>query len=477
MYADLHMLIAGQALTAAGRRSLPLLNPANEEIIGHVPLADRADLEQAVAASVRGFAGWRHVPALERARVLRKAGDLLRARADSIARLITLELGRPLGDARMEVLVGADILDWFAEEARRTYGRIIPGRVPGVQQMVVKEPVGPVAGFATWNVPVNHVVRKAGAALAAGCSILLKGSEETPASAIAVVQALLDAGIPADALGLVFGVPEEISQFLIPHPAIRKVTFTGSTAVGKHLAALAGQHMKRISLELGGHSPAIICADADLDGAVRTLIASKFRNSGQICIAPSRFLVARPLYDDFVARFVAAAGQFRLGDGLAEGTNLGPLANDRRLAAMEALVADAVDQGATIQCGGRRVGNKGYFFPPTVLTGVPVTARVMNEEPFGPLAPILPFDTLEEALSEANRLAYGLAAYGFSRSAATLARLGAGMESGMVSLNHHGLGPPETPFGGVKESGYGSEGGVEAMEAFLVTKFISQVGA
>ncbi|HYH21391.1 MAG TPA: NAD-dependent succinate-semialdehyde dehydrogenase [Azospirillum sp.] len=476
MYPDIQMHIAGAWAGLDGRRGDAVLNPATGEAIGRVPLAGADDLDRAAAAAERGFRLWRQVPAMERYRLLRRTAAILRERVEPIARLITLEQGRPLADARMEATIAGDVVDWFAEEARRTYGRVIPGRSPGVHQYVVKEPVGPVAAFATWNVPVNHVVRKVSAALAAGCSVVIKGSEETPASAMETVRAYLDAGLPADVLNLVFGVPEEVSGHLIPHPAIRKVTFTGSTAVGKTLASLAGLHMKRVTMELGGHAPAIVCEDADLDLAVRTLAMSKFRNAGQICIAPSRFLVHEAVFEPFVERFVAQAKALRIGNGLAEGTTMGPLANARRVAAMEEMVADAVACGAVVRTGGRRVGNTGFFFEPTVLTGVPVEARVMNEEPFGPIAPILPFRSLDEAIGEANRLPYGLAAYAFSRSSAAVEALSAAVESGMVSVNHHGLGPPEVPFGGVKDSGYGSEGGSEAVDAYLNTKFISRTG-
>jgi succinate-semialdehyde dehydrogenase/glutarate-semialdehyde dehydrogenase len=476
MYPDVLLFIDGGWCTGAKGRSLPVLNPATGEAIGKVPVAETADLDRALAAAERGFAAWRKVSAFERYKLMRKAADILRSRADDIARTMTLEQGKPFAEAKGETLAGGDIIDWFAEEGRRAYGRVIPARAEGIYQLVVKEPVGPVAAFTPWNFPINQAVRKISGALAAGCSVILKGPEETPGSCAALVQAYVDAGLPAGALNLVYGVPAEISEYLIPHPVIRKISFTGSTAVGKHLAMLAGQHMKRVTMELGGHAPAIVFDDADLDVAAKVLSANKFRNAGQVCVSPTRFLVHEKVYGPFVDKFVAAAKAVKVGDGLEKDTRMGPLANARRIEAMEAFVADAVAKGAKVETGGKRIGNKGFFFEPTVLTEVPKDARLMNEEPFGPIAPITPFKDYESVVAEANRLPYGLAAYAYTRSAKTAAAIGAAVESGMVSINHHGLALPETPFGGVKDSGYGSEGGSEAIEAYLNTKFITQAG-
>jgi succinate-semialdehyde dehydrogenase/glutarate-semialdehyde dehydrogenase len=478
MAADSEVLlfIDGAWCKGSAGATLPVANPATGETIGSVARADQADLDRALAAAKRGFRTWRRVSAYDRGKILRKAGELLRARAEAIAPVMTREQGKPRPEAKGEVLSGADILDWFAEEARRTYGRVIPARSETVQQIVTKEPVGPVAAFTPWNFPINQAARKVAAALAAGCSVILKGPEETPASCAALVQALADAELPAGVLNLVFGVPAEISSYLIPHPAIRKVSFTGSVPVGKHLAMLAGQHMKRVTMELGGHSPAIVFADADVNVAAKILSANKYRNAGQICVAPTRFIVHEQLYEPFVERFVAAAKGLMIGDGMLPGVAMGPLATARRVEAMEGFVADAVAKGAKVRTGGRRIGNTGYFFEPTVLTDVPPDARVMNEEPFGPIAIMLPFKTFDEAIDEANRLPYGLAAYAYTRSLKTAAATAAAFESGTVSINHHGLAPIETPLGGVKDSGYGSEGGSEAIEAYLVTKFVTQTG-
>jgi succinate-semialdehyde dehydrogenase/glutarate-semialdehyde dehydrogenase len=474
MYQDVLLHIDGKWRAAASGKTLPIVNPASEEVIGHLACAGTGDLDEALAAAAKGFALWRKVSAYERSKVMRKAAELVRERREDIARLMTLEQGKPLAESRIEIATSADVIDWFAEEGRRAYGRVIPARAEGVYQLSVREPVGVVAGFTPWNFPMSQAVRKVSAALAAGCAFILKGPEETPASCAALVRAFVDAGLPEGVLNLVFGVPAEISEYLIPHPVVRKISFTGSTVVGKHLAAMAGANMKRATMELGGHAPAIVFNDADLDAAVKGLSAAKFRNAGQVCVAPTRFLVQSEVYEPFVERFTAAAAAIRLGDGLDPETKMGPLANDRRVAAMEAFVGDAVQKGAVVKTGGKRHGNKGYFFEPTVLTDIPADARVLHEEPFGPLALMMPFGTLDEAITEANRLEYGLASYAYTRAAGTAAALGAGIESGMVTINHLGLALPETPFGGVKDSGYGSEGGAEGLEPYLVTKFISQ---
>jgi len=476
MYSDVKLFINGEWSEGSEGKSEPIFNPATGQSIGRLAHASRADLDHALAAAQKGFDTWRKVSAFDRYKLLRKAADIIRSRADTISQLMTQEQGKPLAEARMETVAAGDIMDWFAEEARRTYGRIVPARAEGVMQLVIKEPVGPVAAFTPWNFPINQAVRKVSAALAAGCSVILKGPEETPASCAALIQAYVDAGIPAGVVGLVFGVPSEISEYLIPHPVIRKVTFTGSTPVGKKLAALAGLHMKRITMELGGHAPAIVFEDADVDAAVKQLAASKFRNAGQVCVSPTRFLVHESVYARFVDGFVAAAKGIKVGDGTDAATRMGPLANSRRFEAMQMLLDDATSHGAKIATGGKRIGTQGNFFEPTVLVDVPKQARIMSEEPFGPLAPIVPFSSFDEVVQEANRLPFGLAAYAYTRSLKTANAIGSAFESGMVSINHLGLALPEVPFGGVKDSGYGSEGGSEAIEAYLNTKFVTQVG-
>jgi succinate-semialdehyde dehydrogenase/glutarate-semialdehyde dehydrogenase len=476
MYPDTSLFIDGAWTPSASRKTIPVLNPATGDPVGEVAHAEREDLDRALAAAARGYETWRKMSAFDRYKIMRKAADIIRSRVDEIAVIMTTEQGKPLTEAKLETALAPDLIDWFAEEGRRTYGRTIPARADGIVQLVFKEPVGPVAAFTPWNFPINQAVRKISCALAAGCSIIIKGPEETPASCAALVRAFAEAGVPAGVINLVYGVPAEISEYLIPHPVIRKVSFTGSIPVGKHLASLAGKYMKRVTMELGGHAPAIVFDDADVDVAVKILAANKFRNAGQVCVAPTRFLIQEKVYDTFVDKFTAAAKAIKVGDGLDKDTRMGPLAHARRVDAMEAFVGDAVQKGAKLKAGGKRIGNKGFFFEPTVLTEVPLDARIMNEEPFGPVAAIRPFDTFESAVREANRLAYGLAAYAYTRSAKTAAAIGAAVESGMVSINHHGLALPEVPFGGVKESGYGSEGGAEALEPYLNLKFVTQAG-
>ena len=476
-YPDTQLFLNGEWRDALAKESLEIINPATEEVIGKVSHARKEDLDIALNAAEKAFNSWKNVSAYERSKILRKAADIVRSKADEIATLMTLEQGKPLVEAKMETMGAADSIDWYAEEGRRAYGRIIPSRAPqGVYQFVFKEAVGVVAAFTPWNFPLNQVVKKVAAAFAAGCTAIVKGPEETPASVAELIKAFDEAGMPKGSINLVYGIPAEISEYLIAHPIVRKVTFTGSTAVGKLLASLAGTHMKRVTMELGGHSPAIVCEDADVKAAVKILSANKFRNAGQVCISPTRFLVHDSVYEEFVDGFVEQAEALNVGNGLDEGVKMGPLAHDRRLTAIEGFVADAVENGAKVLTGGKRKGNKGYFFEPTVMTNVSNEARIMNEEPFGPLAPINSFSSIDEVVEEANRLNYGLAAYAYTNSAKTAQDLGQAIESGQVSINHHGLGLVDTPFGGVKDSGYGSEGGPEGLDAYMTTKLVSQTG-
>ena len=476
-YPDTHLFLNGEWREAAAKESLEIINPATEEVIGKVSHARKEDLDIALNAAESAFNSWKNVSAYERSKILRKAADIVRSKADQIATLMTMEQGKPLIEAKMETMGAADSIDWYAEEGRRAYGRIIPSRAPqGVYQFVFKEPVGVVAAFTPWNFPLNQVVKKVAAAFAAGCTAIVKGPEETPASVAELIKAFDEAGMPKGSVNLVYGIPAEISEYLIAHPIVRKVTFTGSTAVGKLLASQAGTHMKRVTMELGGHSPAIVCEDADVKAAVKILSANKFRNAGQVCISPTRFLVHDSVYEEFVDGFVKQAESLNVGNGLDDGVKMGPLAHDRRLTAIEGFVADAVENGAKVLTGGKRKGNKGYFFEPTVMTNVSNEARIMNEEPFGPLAPINSFSSIDEVVEESNRLNYGLAAYAYTNSAKTAQDLGQSIESGQVSINHHGLGLVDTPFGGVKDSGYGSEGGPEGLDAYMTTKLVSQTG-
>ena len=474
MYPEVQLFIDGQWRAGRDGRTIAVIDPATGEKLGTVAHASIADLDDALAAAERGFAVWRKTSAYDRYKTMQKAAQLLRERADSIARIMTQEQGKPLAEARMEVLSGADVIDWLAEEGRRSYGRLVPSRGSDIEQKVIKEPVGPVAAFTPWNFPINQVVRKLSSALAAGCSIIIKAPEETPASPAELIRAFADAGVPAGVIGLVYGDPAEVSSYLIPHPVIRKVTFTGSTPVGKQLAALAGQHMKRATMELGGHAPALVFDDADIDLAARVLATAKFRNAGQVCVSPTRILVQRGVFDAFLDKFVGLTREIKVGSGLDADTTMGPVANDRRIPALTALVDDARVAGATVNAGGKAIEGPGYFFEPTVLSGLTREMRIMNEEPFGPVALLVPFDTLEEAIAESNRVPFGLASYAFTTSMKTAHALGTYIEAGMLSINHQGIGLPEVPFGGIKDSGYGSEGGIEAIEAYLNTKLVTQ---
>ncbi|MGG7517689.1 NAD-dependent succinate-semialdehyde dehydrogenase [Allorhizobium undicola] len=473
IYPDTDLLVGGQ-WRSGGAGVLDVVNPATEEVIGKLAKAGRQDLDDALQAVAAGFDAWRRTSAYERAALMRKAADLLAARVEEIAPVLTMEQGKPLQQARNEVNSAVEVIRWFAEEAMRAYGRIIPARAPDVVQNVIKEPVGPVAAFTPWNFPINQAVLKISAALAAGCSIIVKGPEETPASCAALVKAFADAGLPDGSINLLYGVPSEISSYLIASPIIRKVSFTGSTAVGKLLAEQAGKYMKRITLELGGHAPVLVFDDADVEGAAKVMARLKFYNSGQICIAPTRFMVQEKAYDNFVADFENQVSKLKLGNGLEADVTMGPLANDRRLSAMAELTEDAVKHGGKLLTGGERVGNRGNFFAPTILLETDPAAKIQNDEPFGPVALVSRFRTAEEAISEANRLPFGLAAYAFTRSAKTMNDLSDHVETGMLSINHAGLALPETPFGGVKDSGYGMEGGAEGIEAYLQPKFVTR---
>ncbi len=472
-YPDTLLLIDGVWRKGAGGEGLPVLNPATGHGIGSVARAEPADLDEALAAAAKGFAIWSATPAHDRALLIRKAATLLAERSEAIARILTLEQGKRLIEARYELAFAVENFNWYAEEARRLYGRLIPARGPGISQKVMRFPIGPVAAFTPWNFPVNQIVHKLGAALASGCSILIKGPEETPASGAAMVQCFVDAGLPPGVVGLVFGIPAEISAHLIASPVIRKVSFTGSTQVGRLIAAQAGQYLKSVTLELGGHAPVIIAADADLDRAADVMAGSKFLNAGQVCASPTRFLVHESLAEGFAERLGDRARALAIGDGLDPATGMGPLANPRRIDEMERLIPNALAAGGRLHTGGNRIGNDGFFFQPTILTDVPASARIMNAEPFGPVAVINRFGTLEEAIAEANRLPWGLASYAFTRATATVEALEQGVRAGMLSINHNGLALAETPFGGIGDSGQGSEGGAEALNAFTVPKFVT----
>jgi succinate-semialdehyde dehydrogenase/glutarate-semialdehyde dehydrogenase len=450
-----------------------VVDPCTEAVIGQLPLADSSGVERALTAASRAFAEWRAVPARNRGEILHRASESIRSRVAQIAPLITLEQGKRLSEAEVDVNRAADNLEWFANEGLRVDGRIIAARRPEGDGAVVYEPVGPVAAFTPWNGPISAPARKIGTALAAGCSCVIKPAEETPASALVLAEALESAGLPSGVLNIVFGNPAEIATQVVSSPVICAVSFTGSTKVGREIARLAAPGVKRLTLELGGHAPVIVLADADIDKAVQLSLSAKFRaNAGQVCISPSRFYVEAPRYQEFVDAFVDGAQALSVGDGFDPEVDMGPLANARRVQAMEALVQDAVAVGATVRAGGARLKGRGYFFEPTVLTDVPDKARVMTEEPFGPLAVIASVDSLDEALERSNRLPFGLAAYGFTGSLRSAARFTSAIEAGLVGLNSYSVSEAETPFGGIKESGYGSEGSREGLYECLAPKYI-----
>lgn len=472
MYQNTQLFIQGEWQDARDQQTIAVINPATEQTIGQVAKATQADLERALQASEIGFAVWKKTSTHERGKIMLKAAQLLRERAKDIAQLMTLEQGKPLKQAKAETLAAADVIDWFAGEAIRSYGQVIPSRQSDVQSFTVKKPVGVVAAFTPWNFPINQVVRKLSAALAAGCAIIIKGPEETPASPAALIQAFHDAGVPAGVIGLVYGDPAEISNYLIPHPTVRKISFTGSTVVGKQLAALAGQYMKKTTMELGGHAPVLIFKDADLDRAAKEMVSAKFRNAGQVCIAPTRFLIEREVYEIFIEKLKIEVEKLKIGNGLDD-VDVGPMIHQRAYQHIQTLIQDATLNGAQVVAGGQALAGAGYFMQATLLKDVSLEANCMHTEPFGPLILCRLFDDYAQAIAEANRLNFGLAAYAYSQSNKTCMALAQDIESGMLSINHVGLALPELPFGGIKDSGYGTEGGSEAIEAYLETHLVT----
>ena len=470
-YPELKLYVGGEWRSRDGAA---VINPADESIIGTVPHATRTDLDDALAAAEDGFRIWRNTSPANRADIIHRAAQICRQRAGEDAVAMTLEQGKPLVQAKLEIVRGCDIIDWDATEGRRVYGRVIPSE-PGMRNTVLRQPIGVVAAFSPWNFPMSSPARKVAGALSSGCSIILKASEETPAEAYNLMRGFADAGLPPGVLNLVFGIPSDVSEYLIPKPQVRLVTFTGSIPVGKRLAAMSGEYMKPAIMELGGHAPVIVCDDADPEASAATSALTKSRNSGQVCISPTRFFVQEAIYERFTNAFGERAKQIKIGDGLEADTEMGPVANDRRLAAMETLIADAKAKGARVVAGGSRIGNRGYFHELTVLADVPDDARAMNEEPFGPLALLSPVKTLDEAIEKANSLPYGLAAYAFTRSARNVDQLAEQVEVGNLSINHLTASFAETPFGGVKDSGYGREGGTEGLECYTVTKNVSHL--
>ena len=474
MYEKLELLINGKWRQGSGGKTETVYNPATGETLGELPHASIADLDEALAASDKAFQVWRKETALNRQKILEKACRILEDRFDEVAENLTKEMGKPLAEAKIELSVAIDIIRWYGEEGKRIYGRTVPSRMPGISQTVRKDPVGPVIAFVAWNFPAVNVVRKVAGSLAAGCSVIIKPSEETPGTAIAIARALQEAGLPDGALNVVFGVPAEVSEHLCSSSIPRKLSFTGSVPVGIHLQKLAAENMIKCTMELGGHSPVLVFEDADIEKAASIAVAGKFRNAGQVCVSPTRFLVQKSVQGKFVDAFASAVDALKVGDGMEEGTNMGPLIADRRIDFMDGLVQDAIAQGAELVRGGSRLNREGSFYAPTILNNVSDDARIMNDEPFGPVAPIDSFGSVDEVIARANRLSFGLAAYAFTEDPALIARLKDDLETGLLAVNSTVVSVPETPFGGVKHSGYGSEGGIEGLEAFLTTRFVTE---
>ena len=468
--ADLQLFIAGEWRGGEGRDARPVVDPATAGTIAELPVATAADLDEALAAAARGWPVWRAKTPDERGALMHKVAGLIRERVDHIATLLTLEQGKPIAQARGEVLSAAGLFDYFAEQGKRIEGRVVQ-RPAGERAMVLKQPVGPVAAFSPWNFPVNLMAKKIAPALAAGCVVIAKAPEETPGCTGALMRCIADAGIPGDAAQLVYGNPDMISRHLLGSPVIRKVSFTGSTAVGKHLMKLAADHVQRITMELGGHAPVLIFDDCDLEATLDRVVAQKFRNAGQVCVSPTRFYVQAGIYDAFVRGFAERTKRVRVGYGLDPDTQMGPLANARRAPALQAMIADATAKGARVIAGGEAMG-EGYFFQPTALADVPIDAEAMVNEPFGPMALMRPFDTEEDAIEQANRLPYGLAAFAFTENGRRINRVADGIESGMVGINSFVISAHDLPFGGVKQSGFGSESGPEGLDGYLVTKAV-----
>jgi succinate-semialdehyde dehydrogenase / glutarate-semialdehyde dehydrogenase len=472
-YPQLHMIIDGEKIPVGHRRTHKVINPATEEVLGELPLADAADLDRALETAQRGFKLWRNSSAQERAAVLQGAARLMVERQEQIARIATMEQGKPLAETRIEVMMNVGLFNFYAGECQRIYGRQLV-RPAGMRSTVTYEPVGPVAAFAPWNFPIGNPGRKLGAPIAAGCSVILKSAEEAPASALAIVQCLLDAGLPKEVAQAVYGVPDEVSRHLLGSPIIRKLSFTGSTVVGKHLAKLAADDMKRTTMELGGHGPVLVFDDVDVDAVLNVMVPGKYRNAGQVCVSPTRFIVQEGVFDKFRDGFIERAKAIKVGNGLEDGTQMGPMANPRRPDTMERMIGDAVTRGGKLGCGGERIGNQGYFYAPSVLFEVPRDAEIMNEEPFGPVAILNPFEREEDMIAEANRLPYGLASYSWTNDARRQKRLAREIETGMFCVNTTMLGGPDTPFGGVKWSGHGHEDGPEGLMACMVTKTVHE---
>lgn len=474
MYPELQLFIGGEWISRGNRNSEQVLNPATGEVLGELPHATIADLDRALAAAEKGFKIWRGYMPEKRGEILRKAAEILKADGDRVTRVATLESGKPLAQSRIELHMATEVLEWYAEEGRRAYGRVLPQRQSGTRLLVIKEPIGPVAAFTPWNFPQGNPARKLGAALGAGCSCILKAAEDTPASAILMAKALQQAGLPDGVVNLVFGVPSDVCPYILRSGIVRKLSFTGSIPIGKELMKICAERMVRTTMELGGHGPVLVFDDVNLEHVLDLCATAKCRNGGQVCVSPTRFYIHASIYNKFVEGFVARINQVKVGNPLDESVGMGPLIHARRRDAVHALIQDAIKHGARLHTGGEAIAGPGFFYKPTVLSDIPASARIMNEEPFGPVALLNPFTDFDAAVREANRLPYGLAAFAFTESGKRLKLLGEQIETGMLGLNTFAISVPESPFGGVKESGHGSEEGIEGLEACLVTKYISE---
>jgi succinate-semialdehyde dehydrogenase/glutarate-semialdehyde dehydrogenase len=465
------MYIGGEWVEGASGQTQDVVNPSSEQSIGRLCMADVSDLERALSSAEKGLFVWGKIPAWDRGTILKDAARLMRERSASIGRMMTLEHGKTLAESQMELVRAADFIEWGGEEARRISSRMFAARDPQANVIIDYGPVGVVAAFSPWNYPVMQASKKLAGLLGAGCSCVLKPAEETPISTSAFLQCLIDAGLPKHVVNMVFGIPSEISEFLIKDPRVAKITFTGSVPVGKVLAAQAGAHMKSATMELGGHSPVLVYPDVDLDRVTDILVARKFANSGQVCVSPNRFFIHELILEKFTDLFCKKAQEIQVGNGLESDVQMGPLANLRRLQAVEALVADAVAKGAEILIGGKRLERDGFFFPPTVLKSVSFDSDLMTTEPFGPVVPIVPFKDDIEVLRYANASVYGLAAYIFTNSEKRQRFLAGKLEVGTIGINDLPTHTADIPLGGWKESGLGVEGGVEMTKAYLKSQF------
>jgi succinate-semialdehyde dehydrogenase/glutarate-semialdehyde dehydrogenase len=475
LYPELQLFIGGEWISKGDRQSEPVLNPATGEVLGELPHATLADLDRALTSAQKGFKTWSSMLPEKRSEILRKAADLLKQRGEQVTKVASMESGKVIAQSRIELHMATEVLEWYAEEGRRTYGRVLTQRQAGSRMLVIRQPIGPVAAFTPWNFPQGNPARKLGAALGAGCSCILKAAEDTPASAILMVKALQEAGVPDGAVNLVYGVPAEVCPYILRSGVVRALTFTGSVPIGKELMKICAERMIRTTMELGGHAPVLVFDDVNLEHVLDLSVMAKYRNGGQVCVSPTRYYVHESIYAKFVEGFTARVNKMKVGNQLDEANNMGPMIHARRREAVDTLIKDAVKHGATLNTGGEAIAGPGFFYKPTVLSNIPDSARIMNEEPFGPVACINPFKEFDEVIAKANRLPYGLAAFAFTDSGKRLKQLGEQLEAGMIGLNSFAISVPESPFGGIKESGHGSEEGTEGFDACLITKFISEV--